>query len=102
MGLTAAPADLISQGKHNKAATVILGSNRDEDASPWFDYYSHNMNEAVFDLTIGARYGADKLPKIKQLYDHSVYPYPSNLGGRSQWWWTASRINTDSVPALGP
>merc|ERR1711907_417404 len=102
VSLTAAPADLISQGKHNKAASVIIGSNRDEDASPWFDYYPHNMNELVFDVTIGATYGAQNLPKIKQLYNSPVYPYPSNLGDRTQWWWTASRISTDSVPGLGP
>lgn len=102
VSLTAAPAVLISQGKHNKAAPVILGSNRDEDASPWFDSHRHNMNELMFDFTIGAEYGFKNLPKIKRLYDRSVYPYPSNLGGRSQWWWAASRISTDAVPGLGP
>merc|ERR1712232_788152 len=37
-----------------------------------------------------------------QIYDKSVYPYPKNLGDRTQWWWTASRMSTDAVPGLGP
>lgn len=101
VSLTASPSDLISQGKHNKGASVILGSNRDEDASPWFSStLPANMNELEFNVIVGAMHSG-KLGEIKKLYDKSVYPYPKDLGHYSQWWWTATRVLTDAVPGLG-
>lgn len=101
VSLAASPADLISQGKHNKKVSVILGSNRDESASPWWSYVlPDNLTESAFDVIAKAKYPGE-LKKLKQLYDKSVYPYPENLGNYSQWWWAAIRISTDTVPGLG-
>lgn len=102
VSLSALPTDLISQGKHNKGVPVIVGSNRDEAASSWFSYdLPTTMNEKQFDKHVGPWYGKSKLAKIKELYDKSVYPYPKNLGKYTQWWWTATRLDTDAVPGLG-
>eukprot|EP00463_Aulacantha_scolymantha_P004346 TRINITY_DN544_c0_g1_i1.p1 TRINITY_DN544_c0_g1~~TRINITY_DN544_c0_g1_i1.p1 ORF type:complete len:439 (-),score=76.21 TRINITY_DN544_c0_g1_i1:415-1668(-) len=101
VSLSAAPTDLIAQGAQNKVP-VIIGSNRDEDA--FFEILAHlppRLTEGEFNVMF-AHFGADKLKKIKQLYDPAVYPFPKNLGNYSRWWWTAMRISTDSVPGLGP
>jgi len=100
--LTQAPEDIVRDGKHNKDVRVMIGSNRDEKASPWWDYDSKTMSEAQFDRKFKSKLGATGLKQVKQLYDPSVYPYPSNLGGYSLWWWMSARIQTDSVPGLGP
>merc|ERR1719247_1826646 len=101
--MTAAPADLIKAGKHNKDAVVIVGSNRDEDASPWFlgGELPNDLNETGFDNFYIGEKGASDLAKVKDLYSPSKYTYPKNLGKYSRWWWTGTRVGTDQVPGLG-
>lgn len=102
ISLTATPKELIIQQKHNKAAPVIIGSNREEMASAWFNYYPHDMNETVFDYIYSQQLGSEDLAKVKKLYDPSSYDYPANLGNYSIWWWTAARMLTDMIPGAQP
>jgi len=98
VSLSAAPTDLIAQGKHNKVP-VMIGSNRDEH-SFWsiLEHIPPKLTEAEFN----ALYARPDLSKVKQLYDPTVYPFPKDLGKYSRWWWTGMRIETDSVWGLGP
>lgn len=61
------------------------------------------MDESGFDTWVQAKYGlnATDLAEVKSLYDPSVYEYPSELGSKSQWWWTGVRVATDQVPEIG-
>lgn len=104
VSLTASPADLIQAGKHNKKATVIIGSNRDEDASPWFTggQLASDLDEAGFDKFYSEEQVKADIIQAKAVYDPSNYTYPKNLGNYSRWWWTATRMATDQVPGLGP
>lgn len=50
--------------------------------------------------------GTAGLKEMKRIYDPAVYPFPSNLGGKSKsdfggsiWWWTSVRAATD--PGMG-
>lgn len=90
----------MAKGKHNTAVPVIIGSNRDEKASPWYDFDSKSLSESAFDRKFKS-FGTSGLSRLKQLYDASAYPYPEKDGGYSHWWWAAKRIATDAVPGLG-
>ena len=57
------------------------------------------MNENQFDNLLGYL-GEANLHSVKQYYDPSVYPYPSDLGGYSQWWWMAIRVVTTLTHSL--
>lgn len=101
------PQQLIAAGKFNKKVSVVMGSNRDEFAVftisvPDFQAEFHPaMTEADFDH-IFAYLGNDTIKTVKKLYDPSAYAYPTDLGGNSQWWWTAMRIGTDNgIPFKG-
>ena len=46
----------------------------------------------------------DPLLTYLRLLYHAIdrsYPYPTQLGPYSDWWWTYMRVKTDTVPGLG-
>jgi len=104
----ASPQALVAAGQYNKAVPVLLGSARDEWAlfsnvipGAVVPQYPEAMTEAQFDQLL-AYLGPTNLQTVKRLYNPSVYPYPKNLGGCSQRWWTAIRIGTDNgIPFKG-
>jgi len=98
------PKAIMLQGKHNTKSPVIIGSNREELASAWFNHYPHEMNETVFDSILSSPgfFAKKDLAEIKKLYDPSQYEYPAKLGNYSQWWWTISRMQTDMIPGGQP
>jgi len=98
----ASPQDLIAQGKFNKVP-VMLGANVDEfggilrgkQAGLLKLAWAKDMDETAFDR-IFSYLGANNLQTVKQLYQPSVYDYPDNRQGYSEWWWAAMRISTDN------
>merc|ERR1712048_893754 len=44
---------------------------------------------------------ADTLAELKQVYDPSVYDYPSELGPYSRHYWMHLRFLTDEIPMQG-
>jgi|ERR1719223_997422 len=100
VSLTASPWDLVIEGKHNKDVPVMIGSNRDE-AALVTNHLPKQLGENTFNFFMTALLGIRDAYKVKKLYDPSVYDYPSNLGGFSQWWWTLTEAATDTVPGLG-
>lgn len=101
VSLTAAPWDIMLQGKHNIDVPVMIGSNRDEAALITNLALPHHVGEKTFTLLISALLGLRAVPKVKRLYDPANYNYPSDLGNFSQWWWTITDAATDTVPGLG-
>ena len=108
VALTAAPTDAIAAGQYNRAARVLLGSNRDEMAFftiPYPQLYPPDMDEAQFDrLAVLGGYSQRELHAVKRIYANasSGYPYPQDRGQYSPWWWAYMRAATDAVPGLGP
>jgi len=107
VSMTGTPQQLIPAGKFNKLVPVLMGSNRDEFASLIESFaaikpmYKSSMTEADFDNLV-AYLGNDTIKTVKKLYHPSVYAYPKDLGGYSQWWWAAMRIATDNgIPFKG-
>lgn len=103
VSMTASPQELIARGEYNNQVPIVIGSNRDE----WSiftlantSFYPSRMTEDELDALLV--YVGDDREAVKQLYDPSVYEYPSNLGAFSQSWWTAVRIGTDNgIPFEG-
>jgi len=93
---TGSAQELIADGQFNKGIPVLIGSLIDEFAAfvPG-DSIPRDMTEADFDHAVGY-IGAENLRTLKQLYDPSVYEYPSDLGRSNQWWWMAMRVATDN------
>lgn len=91
--LTASPQQLIARGEYNSAAPILIGANRDEFAE-WVQYLPHNMTEAGFDKWFSQSPFRRNVTEIKKLFDPSLYPYPSDLGNYSRWWWQAMRVAT--------
>jgi len=100
ISLPALPDELMSRGEYNKDVPVMLGSNRDEQAF-WLAGHQPRMTEQEFDASFNRRYSFSTVAKIKELYHPSSYPYPSDLGDYSEWWWASMRIATDSYFGLG-
>ena len=99
------PTDSIAAGDYNSAARVVIGSNRDESAFFFIlDHTPEAMDEAAFEAGLASRYSAAEVRQLKAIYanDSSTYPYPSDLGPYSKYWWASMRASTDSVPGLGP
>jgi len=97
--------DLIADGRFNKGIPVLIGSNIDEFAFFLLinsnESWANDMTEDEFDNLMG-HFGAENLRTLKQLYNPSVHEYPSRLGRRSQWWWMAMRVATDTgIPMAG-
>jgi len=97
--------ELIVAGQFNRGVPVLIGSCLDEFAafllSDSNSSYARNMTEDGFDYIMGY-IGEENLRIVKQLYDPSVYEYPSDLGRSSQWWWKIMRIATDNgIPFAG-
>ncbi len=109
VSLVDTPEKLLRAGTYNKAAPVLLGSNRDEFALWTLAEFPHDANESDFDagLTKAPRplFPASELPALKQVYSFSAgnddYVYPKDLGNLSRWWWAGTRAVTDKVPGLG-
>lgn len=107
VSMTGTPQQLIAAGKFNKKVPVLMGSNRDEFSlfikliPAIHPMYKSSMNETDFDNLL-AFLGKDTIKTVKKVYDPSIYEYPKDLGGYSQWWWTAMRIATDNgIPFKG-
>lgn len=103
VALTASPQDLIARGEYNNKVPVLMGSNRDEFSIFTLantSFYPPEMSEQKLDTLL--EFLGDDRAAVKQLYDPSVYEYPSSLGAFSQSWWTAVRIATDNgIPFQG-
>ena len=105
VAMTQAPTDAIAAGAYNRDARVVVGSNRDESA--FFYILGHTpktMDEAAFESTLAVRYSAAEIQQLKAIYtnESSSYPYPTDLGPYSKYWWASMRVSTDGVPGLGP
>jgi hypothetical protein len=100
VSLTAAPVDLVAQKQYNNKVPVIIGSTRDEFSffAILYNYYPANLTERGFDEYYQPEVGSDILAQVKKNYAPAAYPYPSDLGNWSEWWWTAIRFETDKVP----
>eukprot|EP01051_Picozoa_sp_SAG22_P000626 SAG22_NODE_18_length_32591_cov_38.043549_13_plen_213_part_00 len=67
------------------------------------------LTEKAMDATLAGTpaapgYTAAQIAKLKALYDPAAYPYPpaADRGKFSEWYWMLMRIQTDTVPGLGP
>jgi len=103
VSMTGTPQQLIPAGKFNTLVPVVMGSNRDEMNSllQYLPAIKPAMTETDFDNLL-AYLGNDTIKTVKKLYHPSVYAYPKDLRGNSQWWWAAMRIATDNgIPFKG-
>ena len=61
------------------------------------------LSEVAMNAMLARKTSAANIATLKKLYDPAGgYPYPSDLGSYSKWYWMYMRIGTDSVPGLGP
>jgi para-nitrobenzyl esterase len=127
VSLFGAPLALIAAGQYDTSVPVLLGSNRDEMAYWTIAAVDNKLSEVGFELLMAADYGfvGKSLAALKAIYTPMTaesaartapsltpagptamaaatrYPYPSDLGNFSKWWWAATRVATDMEPGLG-
>ena len=104
------PEHLFIAGKQHKVP-IMIGSNRDEMSYWLLKTISSSLNETGFDFELQLARPATfdnmtVLAEIKSVYSNDThreneYPYPTDLGNLSKWWWRAMRVGTDFVPGLG-
>eukprot|EP01061_Rhynchopus_euleeides_P047292 TRINITY_DN9426_c0_g1_i1.p1 TRINITY_DN9426_c0_g1~~TRINITY_DN9426_c0_g1_i1.p1 ORF type:complete len:490 (+),score=175.68 TRINITY_DN9426_c0_g1_i1:139-1470(+) len=98
--LTGQPRTLISEGKHARVP-LVAGVTRDETAIFILDLdlVPKDATEAQFDEMIGKFVPQEQkqeyLAKLKEAYSTDNYQYPSDLAGRSFWWWAIMRSYSD-------
>ena len=109
------PAALIGLKLYNSQVPVLIGSNRDENAFfTLLQRLDPNMTEAEMESLFAERYpglNQAKIAQIKATYAFPAaadaaekadrYPYPTQLGAYSKWYWMFMRAATDTVPGLG-
>ena len=104
VSLKAAPIELIHAKQYNNKVPVIIGSNRDEEAFfTVLEKVPPQLSEVAMNAMLARKTSAANIATLKKLYDPAGgYPYPSDLGAYSKWYWMYMRIGTDKVPGLGP
>jgi len=97
------PQTVVGHGKHNTNVPVLIGTNRDEVAYFAVGKVPKQFPKEALEASLQDTVYAANESELLELYKfNGSYPYPSNLGDYSTWFWEYLRISTDGGISAGP